>query len=120
ADANAEAETGPGMRYDPEFKADPGLLDRLRATEAEGVLADMVEHAAKFYRAGRTLSVPAEVTAATIEYRKAEDLIGQFFEARVRDDPDGRVKASALHSAFRQWWEGEGYLPNKCPGPKKF
>jgi putative DNA primase/helicase len=119
-DPDADARTGPGLKYDPDFRADPELEERLRLTEAEGVLADMVERAGAFYRTGRTLTPPPAVARATADYRRSEDVIGQFFDARVVADPDGRVRSKDLHEAFKQWWEDEGYPANKCPGPKRF
>ena len=54
----------------PANAADPELEERLRMTEAEGVLADMVERAVKFYRGGRVLSPPLAVAKATADYRR--------------------------------------------------
>jgi hypothetical protein len=116
----ADRELDPDGDYPERFRADPGLGERLRTTEAEGILADMVTHAGAFYRAGRLLSPPAEVVGATAEYRSDQDVIGQFFAARIREDREGRVKASDLYRAFKGWWEGEGFAANKAPGPTKF
>ncbi len=92
---------------DEAFRADPGLLDRLRGF-APGVLADMVQHATAFYAGGRTLTPPREVAGATAEYRRAEDVIGEFFRARVRSDESGRASASDLYAAFKEWCVAEG------------
>jgi putative DNA primase/helicase len=100
--------------FDEAFRADPGLLDRLRGQFARGVLADMVEHAAEFYRTGRALVPPSEVAAETAAYRRTEDVIGEFFQARVRPDERGREKSSDLYDAFRTWCEAQGVgdVPN--------
>jgi phage/plasmid-associated DNA primase len=80
----------------------------------------MVDHAVAFYAAGRSLSPPTEVAVATADYRKAEDVIGQYLDARVRLDPEGRVKASDLYAAFKAWWVAEGHRQERVPGRKKF
>ena len=80
----------------------------------------MVENAVSVYRGGMVLIPPAEVVGATADYRADQDLIGQFFAARVREDRNGKVKASELYATFKTWWEDEGYSANKVPGPTKF
>src|SRR5204863_111149 len=60
------------------------------------------------------------VTAATNEYRKAEDLIGQFFDARVRPDPDDRVASGELYAEFKAWWTDEGHKENRTPSVTRF
>ncbi|VTR95062.1 unnamed protein product [Gemmata massiliana] len=90
---DSDREIEPGGNYPERFKVDPELTNRLAMVGAEGVLADMVEHAAAFYRTGGTLSPPAEVTRATAEYRADQDVIGQFFSARVREDHQGAATA---------------------------
>ncbi|WP_214662810.1 DNA primase family protein, partial [Amazonocrinis nigriterrae] len=119
-DPAAEPETGPGKKYDPAFRADPELLDRLRGEEREGVLADMVEHAVAFYRAGRTLDPPDEVANATADYRKAEDLIGQYLDDHVLADANGRVAGGELYGHFKQWWADEGYDAKRTPTVRRF
>ncbi|MFO0798975.1 MAG: phage/plasmid primase, P4 family [Gemmataceae bacterium] len=119
-DPDGDTESGPGRKYDPEFRADPGLLDRLRTEEREGVLADMVEHAARFYAEGRTLNPPPEVTRATADYRKAEDVIGQFLGDNVQADANGRIGAGELYAQFKQWWTDEGHDAKRTPSVKRF
>jgi putative DNA primase/helicase len=116
---DADKDLDPKGDYPERFKADQQLGGRLR-TEAAGVLADMVTHAVAFYRAGGVLNPPSEVTAATTDYRKAEDVIGQFFDARVDKDEKGKVKAADFYAAFKKWWEDEGYTTTKVPSPTKF
>ena len=84
------------------------------------MLADMVEHAAAFYRAGRTLDPPDEVARATADYRKAEDLIGQYLGDHVQADANGRVAAGELYAHFRQWWADEGYDLKRTPSVRRF
>lgn len=116
----ADKVADPSGTFEEQFRADPGLLDRLRSESAKGVLADMVAHAVAFYRNGRRLTPPAAVSQATAEYRKAEDVIGQFLEARVRSAPDGRVPSATLYAAFRAWWATEGHCAERIPSVTKF
>ncbi|MBA4067974.1 MAG: hypothetical protein C0501_30580 [Isosphaera sp.] len=117
---DADRQADPAGAFEEAFRADPKLEGRLKADEAEGILADMVGHARLFYAGGTVLDPPAEVVGATNEYLKAEDLIGQFFDALVEDDAGGRVPASELYAAFKQWAVGEGCDERKVPGAKKF
>ncbi len=117
---DADKELDPEGEYPERFRADPGLGKRLRSTEAAGILADMVAHAVAFYASGGTLNPPREVVAATNDYRADEDIIAQFFAARVRADPDAKVGATELYKEFVAWYAGEGYTQNKVPGRTKF
>jgi len=116
----ADRDLDPVGTFEDRFKADPGLGERLRTTEAKAVLADMVEFAVKFYSAGRILNPPSEVILATAEYRDDQDTIGQFFAACVVADPDGKVTAKELYGEFKNWWEAEGHQVNRIPGSRKF
>ena len=116
----ADRELAPEGVYDPEFRADPGLEERLTTTEAAGILADMVEHARAFYAAGSRLDPPAEVIAATNEYLKDEDILGQFFEMMVKADPDGLVTASWFYYSFKKWVEEEGVDVKRLPTVTRF
>jgi putative DNA primase/helicase len=106
--------------FNPEFRADTGLLDKLRVLEAEGIIADMVENARHFYVSGKVLTPPNEVLEATSEYIRNEDIIGQFFEACVREDADGVMKSSELYGKFKLWGVSEGYEEKRLPGIKTF
>ncbi len=110
----------PAAEWDPEFQADPGLEERLKTTESEGILADMVFQARLFYENGKRLDPPAEVMQATRDYLEAEDIIGQFFEAEVKDDPDGQVKSSEFYAKFKSWAENEGHEPKRLPSVTRF
>jgi putative DNA primase/helicase len=117
---DADRELAPEGVYDPEFRADPGLEERLSTTEAAGILADMVEHARAFYEAGSRLNPPAEVNAATVEYLKAEDILGQFFEMMVKPDPDGSVTALGFYHSFKKWAVEEGLDEKLLPSVTRF
>lgn len=117
---DADKELDPKGEYPEQFKADPDLGNLLITTEAEGVLADMVEHATAFYARKGVLNPPSEVTRATAAYRDAEDMIGQFFTAKVRADCNASVKGADFYKAFVAWWEAEGHNPKRVPSATKF
>ena len=67
------------------------------------ILSWVIEGAVNFVRNGFKLSVPDAVTAATQEYRTAEDWLGNFISERcVKGD---RVGARELYTAYRDWAE---------------
>jgi putative DNA primase/helicase len=117
---DADRLADPGGAFDPALRADPGLAAKLAADEAEGVLADMVEHAVAYYRGGRELAPPAGVVAATAAYRREQDVTARFLADRVRPDPKGRVPANLLYRAFVDWCAGERIPPGATPGPRAF
>jgi len=86
------------------------LRDELK-TEAnlEGVLAWAVAGCLAWQARG--LDVPQRVKAATREYRKQEDIIEQFLEARCIRGPGHKVKRAALHQVYRMWCQQEEYRP---------
>jgi putative DNA primase/helicase len=89
-----------------EHKADPGLLDKLKA-EAPGILAWLVKGCLKYQRVG--LKPPETVKKATEAYRKDEDLISQFIDQECELAPHYRVKAGELYKAYRKWCETDGH-----------
>lgn len=117
---DADQSQYPNGAFPPEFRADPDLTRRLLSQEQEGILADMVTHAKAFYEAGMTLTPPCEVLQATAEYIRSEDIIGQFFEACVKEDPDGEVKAAAFYQRFKEWAKAEGHDEKRLPSPTRF
>src|SRR5262249_43809977 len=54
-------------------------------------------------RAG--LAPPAEVLAATTEYRTSQDVIGRFIEECCLISPQVRSKATELYTAYTSWCE---------------
>jgi putative DNA primase/helicase len=98
----------PNGKFDERFRANPDLPDILK-NEAEGILADMVEHAQKFYASGCLLKPPQEVVAATDDYRRDEDNIGQFFAACAKSDAASQMVAGDFYRAFVTWWEEQGH-----------
>lgn len=81
-----------------------------------GILAWAVRGHLEWQEQG--LNPPPEVRQAAREYRRNEDLVGQFIEECCVVDPRAETKASDLHNAFKAWWEQN--QDKKPPGPKKF
>jgi phage/plasmid-associated DNA primase len=76
--------------------------------EKEGILADMVAHAAEFYANGRRLDPPRQVMQAVADYRETEDVLARFFEGWAID-PEGKaaVRGGEFYRPFLQWYRAE-------------
>jgi putative DNA primase/helicase len=85
-----------------------GLGDRL-ACEAPGILAALVRAVADWRENG--MGPPKEVLAATDDYRKQMDVVGEFVAdqcvASVGNN-EIKTKASALYGAYATWCEDSG------------
>jgi len=79
---------------------DPMMGERLRR-EAPGILRWSVEGCIKWQREG--LSPPAVVRAAVDDYRRDQDVVGEFIDARCRLGPDLRERAAALFGSYTKW-----------------
>ncbi len=91
-----------------ESERDPNLKEKL-LQEAAGILAWAVRGCLDWQRIG--LNPPAEVLAATANYRAEMDDIGPFFDARCVIEPRAVVKAGALYAAYKSWAEAAGESP---------
>jgi putative DNA primase/helicase len=96
----AKGESGPD-----ELRQDKDLPAKL-TTEAEGILAWMVEGCLEWQRRG--LDVPASVRAATEEYQTEEDVIGRFVSDCCLTGRVYKVKFSNLYEAFEGWCNESG------------
>lgn len=90
----------------PEERRDPQLAERIKATEAAGVLRWVVEGALAWQRSG--LAPPPVIRDQTAEYRASEDVIAAFMEERTVRLIGARVAAGAFYSAFKTWCEETG------------
>lgn len=95
-----KGETGPA-----ELEVDKTLDGKLKA-EHEGILASCVRGCLEWQRRG--LALPAEVQAATAEYRKAEDKTEAFIAECCILSPMCKVKATPIYDAYRKWSEARG------------
>jgi putative DNA primase/helicase len=88
--------------------ADPYLDDELRK-EQQGILAWVVRGAADWYQHG--LGRPAEIRAATEEYRQEMDFLGKFLAENVIHERDSSVRSRDLFTAYVEWCKGSGEEP---------
>lgn len=86
----------------PEAEQDKSLLVKLSA-ELPGILAWAVEGCRLWQLDG--LGNCEKVSAATKEYRDAENIFDQFLDARCVRDPTACVYFSALRKAYVEWTE---------------
>ncbi|MBW1669537.1 MAG: hypothetical protein JRJ66_16125 [Deltaproteobacteria bacterium] len=89
-----------------ERQRDPYLVDKLKK-EAPGVLAWLVEGALKWQKHG--LTVPAKVERGTEEYRRDEDIIGDFLEECCIKENNAAVRASDLYQGYVCYCEKTGH-----------
>jgi len=85
-----------------ERKAIRGLSDRIIEEEAAGVLSWLVRGSLEYQERG--LDPPPVVREATEEYRKEEDLLGEWIEADCHLDERLETKASDLYESFASWF----------------
>ena len=83
-------------------KEDPELPARLLA-EVEGVLAWAVRGSVEWHQGGERM--PEAVAIATAEYRRDEDIVGRFIEARCERVEGAKTPAGSLYAAFADWCE---------------
>lgn len=69
--------------------------------ELPGILNWCIEGLKEYRRIG--LAEPAEVTAATAEYREEQDRLGDFFGERCTFEPSGFVSTSDLFYEYQKW-----------------
>jgi putative DNA primase/helicase len=93
---------------DTKHPKDARLEEKLRA-ELPGILAWAVEGAREWFKNG--LGDPETVKAATKAYRREEDLLADFVEARCIVGPEHSASSGDLYEAYRAWTEGEGIRP---------
>lgn len=77
-------------------------LSRKLESEASGILSWLIRGAALYQAYG--LQIPDEVKNATSEYRKHEDIVGQFLEDFCELQEGSEERAGLLYSAFRRWY----------------
>jgi putative DNA primase/helicase len=93
-----------------------GVRDALACNEGAAILASAVTAAGQWYQHGLGAD-PASVRAATADYRKEQDHLGQFFDDCLAFSPGAFIPAAALTSAYRAWCVEHGY--DHPAGPKE-
>ena len=81
-------------------KQDKALPEKL-AAELPGILAWCVRGCLEWQEDG--LNPPAEVEAATTQYKQDEDTLGAFLAENCTTAAGDRVKASALFARYKAW-----------------
>lgn len=98
-----------------ERRADPELSSKLEK-EFPGILAWMVRGCLEWQKIG--LAPPAIVKEAVDEYKRDEDILGNFIQECCVIQEGCSVKSSDVYSAFKEWWKGN--VSNKPPSAQKF
>jgi putative DNA primase/helicase len=98
-----------------EFLVDKELGNKLKK-EAAGIIAWAVDGCLEWQRDG--LRPPSEVLEAKEQYRRNEDLLGQFLEDCCELDMEFEVGASNLFDAFVRWFNEN--LGKNPPSQKAF
>jgi P4 family phage/plasmid primase-like protien len=91
-------------------KIDKHLIDKLKA-ELPGIMAWAIEGCLNWQREG--LTPPPIVTAATEDYFKFEDMIGEWIDERCDLDATHYASSRELHRDFSVWMQGRGFIPNE-------
>jgi putative DNA primase/helicase len=92
----------------PDAEQDHALPAKLRA-EYPGILSWAVSGCLDWQRHG--LGCPAEVRAATDDYRIQQDLFAQFIKECCIVGPDERVRKGDIFKVFKRWCEDNGEAP---------
>jgi putative DNA primase/helicase len=99
-----------------QFAVDGGATEAALTRELEGILAWAIQGAKRWYDT-RQLPRPAEVEAATKEYRAEQDEFGQYMEDHfVKDDPFGGDPPTRLRTAevlvdYNRWAKTNKFRP---------
>ncbi len=88
----------------PDESKDPALAEKL-AVELPGILNWAIAGCLRWQNQG--LNPPACVTKATAEYRREEDVIGQFLEDRTTAS-GARTSTTAVYQSYDEWAALEG------------
>lgn len=80
-------------------------LEKALKSEASGILAWCVRGFLMYQREG--LNTPKYIEDATSEYRKEEDVLEDFVQARCEEKPDYEVKTSHLYESYKQWFSAQ-------------
>lgn len=100
-----------------ERRRDPKLEEKIMATEGPGILAWLVMGCLLWQRDG--LAPPPEILCATAEYRRNEDLLLDWIEARCStDDPSSETRSTELYESYTAWHEEN--IGKKVPFQHRF
>jgi putative DNA primase/helicase len=80
-------------------------------TEAAGILNLLVEGCKDWQNQGHDAPVPAEIAAATEEYRHDEDTIGRFVTACINKNSGGFITGKVAYDTYQAWCMQSGIEP---------
>ena len=89
----------------PPEERDPDLIDKLRG-EAAGILNWALDGLTDYLSEG--LKPPAEVIAATAEYREDQDILQHFIDSKCVMSPTAYSTAAQLYASYKSWREETG------------
>jgi len=78
----------------------PGILKKTK--NQKGILRWLVDGAYAWQEEGLT-DIPDELREYLAEYRRAEDILQDFFDARCEFGPNLKAKSGELHEAYVEW-----------------
>jgi putative DNA primase/helicase len=93
----------------PDDQVVPGLGEKLAQEEGVGVLRWLVEGAMAYLREG--LKPPAEVQAATSQFRAEADDLYRFFVEETEADPRASTPYKDIRQRYEAWCKEEGVPP---------
>lgn len=95
----------------PEDKRDSSLKAKLKDTTEIGpaILAWAIKGCLLWQQEG--LKPPKVVKEASEEYRKSQDIIGEFIEDQVEACEGERLSRTSVFKAYKQWCEDNGERP---------
>jgi putative DNA primase/helicase len=91
-----------------EAKVDADLGAKLKA-ELAGILRWCVEGCVEWQQ--KKLSAPEAVLTATAEYKREQDVLGQFFEESLVFESEGRIGRKKLRELYEDWCKELGHQP---------
>jgi len=93
----------------PDDQVVPALGEKLAREEGEGILRWLVEGAMSYLREG--LKLPAEVQAATAQFRAEADSLYRFFVEETEGVPQARTPYRDIRRRYEEWCKSEGITP---------
>lgn len=99
-------------------RVDPSLEPFMRAHELSGILTWAVEGCQQWYR--KRLPTPASVVAATEQYRREEDGLGEFLLDCCVISSERESLASDLYARYRVWASDQGMIEREVFSQTRF
>ncbi len=101
----------PFERVVPDARKVDNLADILVREEGPGILAWLVDGAARYLAGEKDLTGPERVRVATTAYAETEDHMGRFLSENCKIEAGLRAEQKHLYLAYTRWCEAEGATP---------